>query len=47
MTERKERRAVVAWSAIGAAAFLLLPWHSLSSGFAGLALPGSLVTDAE
>ncbi|ROZ64112.1 iron ABC transporter permease [Ramlibacter sp. WS9] len=47
MSERTERRAVVAWSAFGAAAFLLLPWHSLSAGFAGLALPGSLVTDAE
>ena len=47
MSDRTERRAVGAWSALGAGAFLLLPWHSLPSGFAGLALPGALVTDAE
>jgi iron(III) transport system permease protein len=47
MTGAAERRAIAAWAVFGIAAFMLLPWHGLPSGFAGLALPGALVTDPE
>src|SRR5437899_2434693 len=47
MSGTAERRAIVCWALLGAAAFALLPWHGLPSGFTDLALPGALVTDPE